>query len=121
MLRAESNPIYRFIHSAQEQLEEETKKEFTKNGFYLFRENTPKSLTFFGGCTVNYFDNYVVVINDEYHVVYFESICSTDRVNDFISRPLLYNETISAPNIKKIKFLVLIEFYYQLIKLGQSC
>ena len=73
LLRAESNPIYRFIHSAQEQLEEETKKEFTKNGFYLFRENTPKSLTFFGGCTVNYFDNYVVVINDEYHV--YRSSC----------------------------------------------
>lgn len=49
-------------------------------------------------------DLIVKKINDEYHVVYFESICSTDRVNDFISRPLLYNETISAPNIKKIKF-----------------
>ena len=48
-------------------------------------------------------DLIVKKINDEYHVVYFESICSTDRVNDFISRPLLYNETISAPNIKKIK------------------
>lgn len=73
LLRAEANPIYKFIHSAQEQLKEESKKEFTKNGFYLFRENTPKSMTFFGGCTVNYFDNYLVVINDEYHV--YRSSC----------------------------------------------
>lgn len=73
LLRAESNLIHKFIYSTQEHVEEKQKKQVTKNGFYLFRENTSNSLTFFGGCTVNYFDNYLVVVNDEYHV--YRSSC----------------------------------------------
>jgi hypothetical protein len=68
LLRAESNLIYKFVHSSQEQVEEKHKKEATRNGFYSFRENTSNSLTFFSGCTINYFDNYLVVVNDDYHV-----------------------------------------------------
>ena len=42
-------------------------------------------------------------INEVYTIVYFESICSSDRINEFITKSLLYKNKISAPHILKIK------------------
>lgn len=42
-------------------------------------------------------------INNEYTVMYFESICSSDRVNEFINKSLIYENKISAPHIINIK------------------
>ena len=42
-------------------------------------------------------------INEVYTIVYFESICSSDRINEFITKSLLYKNKISAPHVLKIK------------------
>ena len=42
-------------------------------------------------------------ISAKYTVIYFESICSSDRVNEFITKPLIYENKISAPHTIKIK------------------
>lgn len=43
-------------------------------------------------------------INSDYTIIYFESICSSDRVNEFISKSLIYENKISAPHILNISF-----------------
>lgn len=42
-------------------------------------------------------------INEVYTIVYFESICSSDRINEFITKSLIYKNKISAPHVLKIK------------------
>lgn len=41
-------------------------------------------------------------INDSFTIIYFESICSSDRVNEFITKPLIYENKISAPHTLRI-------------------
>ena len=41
-------------------------------------------------------------INITYTVIYFESICSSDRVNEFITKSIVYENKISAPHILNI-------------------
>lgn len=41
-------------------------------------------------------------INNRFTIIYFESICSSDRVNEFITKPLTYENKISAPHILEI-------------------
>ena len=41
-------------------------------------------------------------INNKYTVIYFESICSSDRINEFITKPIINNKSISGPHKIKI-------------------
>ena len=41
-------------------------------------------------------------INDSFTTIYFESICSSDKINEFITKPILYSNNFSAPNTKVI-------------------
>lgn len=41
-------------------------------------------------------------VNNKYTVIYFESICSSDRVNEFINKSIIYENKISAPHIINI-------------------
>lgn len=53
-----------------------------------------------------YLDNPDLIIkniNENYTITYFESICSSDRINEFITKPLINKNKISAPHIIKIK------------------
>lgn len=38
-------------------------------------------------------------INEKYKILYFESICSSDRINEFITKPLIYKNSISGPHV----------------------
>lgn len=74
LMRFEINPFSYFIEK-----EEETKEEVAitnLNGIYIHKETTPKTYTFFAGCTISYFNNSLVIINDEYHI-YRESCIGT--------------------------------------------
>ena len=42
-------------------------------------------------------------ISDDVTIVYFESICSSDRINEFVTKPLIYENKVSAPHIIYIK------------------
>lgn len=42
-------------------------------------------------------------INNRFTIIYFESICSSDRINEFITKPLTYENKISAPHTLIIK------------------
>lgn len=44
-------------------------------------------------------------INSKYTLLYFESICSSDRINEFITKPLIINNSISGPHVINIKLL----------------
>ena len=41
-------------------------------------------------------------INHKYTLLYFESICSSDRINEFITKPLIYKDKISGPHTLRI-------------------
>lgn len=41
-------------------------------------------------------------VNNKYTVIYFESICSSDRINEFINKSIIYENKISAPHIINI-------------------
>jgi len=42
-------------------------------------------------------------INKDIKIIYFESICSSDRVNEFITKPIILNHDFSAPHTISIK------------------
>lgn len=48
-------------------------------------------------------DLIVKQIDSKYKMIYFESICSSDKINEFITKPLIYKNKISAPHVKNIK------------------
>lgn len=73
MIRFEKNPFSFFIETIEEQIEEQKEKVINYNGVYLYKEHTNSSTNLYSGCTINYFDNYIVVINEKYHV--FRSSC----------------------------------------------
>ena len=41
-------------------------------------------------------------INNSFTVIYFESISSSDKLNEFVTKPLIYENKISAPHTLKI-------------------
>ena len=49
-------------------------------------------------------------INSNYFIIYFESLCSPDKINEYITKPLLLNKTISAPHTLDIKFNEVINY-----------
>lgn len=54
----------------------------------------------------NYKDNPDLIIkkiNKAFTIIYFESICSSDKINEFITKPIIYKNNFTAPNTKKIK------------------
>ena len=40
----------------------------------------------------------------DYYIIYFESLCSLDKLNEYITKPIINSGNISSPNIKKITF-----------------
>ena len=44
-------------------------------------------------------DLIVKQIDSKYTVVYFESICSSDKISEFIIKPIIYKQTIGAPHV----------------------
>ena len=51
---------------------------------------------------INNPDLIIKKINNSYTVIYFESICSSDRINEFINKSLIYDNKISAPHLLNI-------------------
>ena len=41
-------------------------------------------------------------LNNSYTIIYFESLCSIDKINEFITKPLLINNSIPAPHTSNI-------------------
>ncbi len=41
-------------------------------------------------------------INNTYTIIYFESICSSDKINEFINKSIIYKNKITAPHMLKI-------------------
>lgn len=65
MMRFEFNPFSYFIESDDE--ENVVLSDDNSNGIYRYRENLAETLNLFYGCSVSYFDNYILVINDNYY------------------------------------------------------
>ena len=42
-------------------------------------------------------------VNNTYTLIYFESICSADKINEYITKSIIYKNKVSAPHILKIK------------------
>ena len=49
-------------------------------------------------------------INNNYTIFYFESLCSQDKINEYITKPLLLNNHISAPHTIIIKDNVITKY-----------
>ena len=41
-------------------------------------------------------------INNDYTIIYFESLCSQDKINEYITKPILINNNVPAPHTIKI-------------------
>ena len=66
LMRFEVNPFSYFLEKEEETKEETVVKSL--NGVYINKETTTKAFSFFSGCTVSYFNNTLVIIEDEFHM-----------------------------------------------------
>ena len=56
---------------------------------------------------INLYKNNPDLINlkiNSYNIIYFESLCSLDKINEYITKPIIHKNNISSPNNKKIHY-----------------
>ncbi len=66
MIRFEINPISYFIGGDKDK-DVIADSEVNYNGIYRYRESLKDVYRVFNGCTVSYFDYYIVILNDDYY------------------------------------------------------
>lgn len=91
MIRFEVNPFSYFL--GEEEEEEVVSSGNNSNGIYRYRETLDKTRSMFQGCTVSYFDNYILIINDNYYI-YRESCIGTFYIGDGKTKELKIKETL---------------------------
>ena len=91
MIRFEVNPFSYFLGEDEEEVLVESTD--NSNGIYRYREALDKTRSMFHGCTVIYFDNYILIINDKFYL-YRESCIGTFYLGDGNTKTLKINETL---------------------------
>lgn len=91
MIRFEVNPFSYFLGEDEEK--EVISSSDNSNGIYRYRESLDKTRTMFHGCTLSYFDNYILIINDNYYL-YRQSCIGTFYIGDGKTKELKFKETI---------------------------
>lgn len=73
MIRFEFNPIS-FITGGNNDKDKDTQSDVINyNGIYRYKDSLNKTYKLYDGCSVSYFDYYIVILNDEYNM--YKSSC----------------------------------------------
>lgn len=92
MIRFEFNPISYLLGNNEENT---TNKDVVTNfnGVYRYKDSLNKSHKLFNGCTLSYYDYYIVVLNDNYYR-YKSSCVGTFYLDEGKTKDLKFSETV---------------------------
>ena len=92
MMRFEFNPFSYFVETGDKD-EDVVLSEDNSNGIYRYRETLSGSFSLFYGCAVSYFDNYILIVNDNYFT-YRHSCIGTFLTGRGKTKDLKFKQTI---------------------------
>ncbi len=105
MIRFEFNPISYFIGGDNDD-DKDIAAVYNYNGVYRYRESLKDVYKVFDGCTVSYFDYYIVILNNDYYR-YKSSCIGTFLLDEGNAKDLKIEE-----NIDKVKYILFDEKQY---------